>query len=83
MDRDFNEQVTERVVAFEKAVDKEIASRFPVPFGMEKMTAREQREAFERLTVPEMMALIQRHGEGAVNEYIKRMKGGGHGTTSS
>ena len=44
------------------------------PYGVTKLTPKEQRERFENMTMPEFMALLEEHGEEEVNEAIRKSR---------
>lgn len=47
-----------------------------MPYGMRKMTPKEQREQYENLTPGELHNLIQTYGRDEVNMWLKKMMGG-------
>ena len=42
------------------------------PYGLRKLTPKEQRDRFENLTSEELMAMIEQHGEDEVNAWLQK-----------
>ena len=56
-------------------VDKKFKQMGKMPYGKVKATPKEQREAFEKMTYPELQELVRKHGVIEVQKMFKSMRG--------
>lgn len=54
--------------------DKKLEEMGTEPYGIRKLTAKEERERFKNLTPGELWNMIQTYGKPAVNEWLQKME---------
>ena len=73
--------ISQRTRALDKAgnyglmADKKLKEMGKVPYGQVPATPKEQRDAYNKLTYPELQELREKHGVVELQKYVKTMRG--------
>ena len=58
-----------------KRVDEMFKEMGEMPYGQVPATPKEQRDAYNKLTYPELQELREKHGVVELQKYVKAMRG--------
>jgi len=64
----------EKMTQLLKAIDDKYQQYASEPYGVRKMTPKEQLEMYENLSEAQLYELIEKHGVDEVNKWLYRME---------